>query len=226
VTNARQIKKLVQPLLEKHSDLVLDGRIILIKPLRHVYRGILIDRGFSAESFRPAWIFYHFFEPHHPAQTGWGSKCYGARRNDWSLSNSHVEGDLVELAETSILPLLRSINSLEVMATVASVSTALTLFYHETYTAFVLRIALGQFDMAREMMPRIQAKLPSDEVQLEDSGRRYVNWIRSLCRSLEREDLEGLAQTLHELEAQTARNWKLEHLWEPSPFAFEEGSVS
>lgn len=44
MTTVAQVKKMVQPLLEQHSDLALVGRWIYLKPVHHVARAVLIDR--------------------------------------------------------------------------------------------------------------------------------------------------------------------------------------
>ena len=45
--------------------------------------------------------------------------------------------------------------------------------------------------------------------------------LRELCARLMADDRAGLARLLHEWEAQTVKNFKIEHLWEPTPFPLE-----
>ncbi|MEZ5849035.1 MAG: hypothetical protein R3D68_00100 [Hyphomicrobiaceae bacterium] len=44
MTTAAQVKRMAKPLLARHPDLALVGRMIVIRPVRHVLRAIYIDR--------------------------------------------------------------------------------------------------------------------------------------------------------------------------------------
>jgi len=44
---------------------------------------------------------------------------------------------------------------------------------------------------------------------------------RALVTLLDAGDYAGIAALLHEWEAITARNFRVEHIWEPTPFPFE-----
>ena len=44
-----------------------------------------------------------------------------------------------------------------------------------------------------------------------------------LCARLAEDDRAGLARLLHEWEAYTVKNFKIEHLWESIPFPLELG---
>jgi hypothetical protein len=45
--------------------------------------------------------------------------------------------------------------------------------------------------------------------------------VRELCAKLAEDDRAGLARLLHEWEAYTVKNFKIEQLWEPTPFPLE-----
>jgi len=53
MTTVRQVMKLLTPLLKRHDDLYLNDRWLIVKPVRHVLRGILIERTGEAGRFRP-----------------------------------------------------------------------------------------------------------------------------------------------------------------------------
>jgi len=45
--------------------------------------------------------------------------------------------------------------------------------------------------------------------------------LRELCAKLADDDRAGLARLLHAWEAYTVRNFKIEHLWQPTPLPLE-----
>ena len=55
MTTASEVKKWVGPLLERRPDLVLVGRNLIIKPVRHVVRGIFFDASWDKNYCRPKW---------------------------------------------------------------------------------------------------------------------------------------------------------------------------
>ena len=55
----------------------------------------------------------------------------------------------------------------------------------------------------------------------DEEDRAQLRRLKELCARLAADDRRGLAQLLHEWEAITVKNLKLEHLWEPTPFPLE-----
>jgi hypothetical protein len=45
--------------------------------------------------------------------------------------------------------------------------------------------------------------------------------LRALCAALAANDRAGLAKLLHEWEALTVKNLRIEHLWQPTAFPLE-----
>jgi len=44
MTTVADVRKIVAPLLAAHDDLVLVGRMLAIKPVHHILRGVHLDR--------------------------------------------------------------------------------------------------------------------------------------------------------------------------------------
>jgi hypothetical protein len=61
MATARDVKKLLEPLLARHRDLEIVGRELIVKPVRHVLRAVLIDRTSSADTISPRWYVHHLF---------------------------------------------------------------------------------------------------------------------------------------------------------------------
>ena len=58
-TRPADLKRYLKPLLKQRSDLVLIGRLLIIRPVRHIVRGVFFDRTsdkyqFQAPAYRPA----------------------------------------------------------------------------------------------------------------------------------------------------------------------------
>ena len=53
MTTISQVKKAVQPLLQRNHDLALVGRLVVLKPVHHILRGVYIDRSSIPDEFMP-----------------------------------------------------------------------------------------------------------------------------------------------------------------------------
>ena len=50
-----QVAELVMPYLERHLDLVLSGRDVVLLPVEHLSRGVYVDRTSSKGQISPKW---------------------------------------------------------------------------------------------------------------------------------------------------------------------------
>src|SRR3954462_3148924 len=61
-TRPADLKRYLKPLLKQRSDLVLIGRLLLIRPVRHILRGVFFDRTSDKYQFQvkryvqPLWL--------------------------------------------------------------------------------------------------------------------------------------------------------------------------
>jgi hypothetical protein len=62
MTTVAQVRQAVQPLLQRNPDLALVGRLIVLKPVQHMVRGIYIDRSLDPRLFVPTWSVLSLFE--------------------------------------------------------------------------------------------------------------------------------------------------------------------
>ena len=53
MTTIAQVRQALKPLLDRHSDLALIGRFLLVKPIYHVTRGVFVDRSIDKVAFVP-----------------------------------------------------------------------------------------------------------------------------------------------------------------------------
>ena len=140
------------------------------------------------------------------------------------MSDPDVELSLIDAIEQQALPKLRAIKTLDDY--LAFVSRHM--FRHKLFDwpqcKIIVDVALGDLDAARaickENLPRWSVDNPQHD---EDSKAKYRR-LRELCARLAANDRAGLAQLLHEWEAYTVKNFKIEHLWEPTRFPLEQSA--
>ena len=56
-TRPADLKRYLKPLLKQRSDLVLIGRLLLIRPVRHIVRGVFFDR--TSDKYQFEIVRYH-----------------------------------------------------------------------------------------------------------------------------------------------------------------------
>ena len=63
MTTTAQVKRVVGPLLKRNPDLALVKRLVVIKPVHHILRGIYIDHSHDPKSLVPTWAANFLFQP-------------------------------------------------------------------------------------------------------------------------------------------------------------------
>lgn len=224
MTTAAQIKKMVQPVLARHPDLALVGRLIYLKPVHHFARTVLIDRTAYAEEFEPRWAVTHLFEARRFFPLDWGELLANERsrrRGLWFMSDPNIEVSLIEAIEQQALPKLRAIKTLDdYLAFVARHMFGPKLFSWPQ-CKIIVDVALGDLDAARSRCRENLQHWSVDRPNYDEDDRAENRRLRELCAHLAANDRAGLAQLLHGWEAYTVKNFKIEHLWEPTPFPLE-----
>lgn len=227
MTTAAQVKKIVRPVLERHADLALVGRWIYLKPVHHFARAVLIGRTAYAEEFEPRWAVIHLFQARESFSLDWGeflANERSRRRGLWFMSDPDVELSLIEAIERQALPKLRAIQTLDDY--LAFVSRHM--FRHKLFDwpqcKIIVDVALGDLDAAQAICEEKMHRWSVDQPQHDEDSMAKYRRLRELCTRLGENDRAGLARLLHEWEAYTVKNFKIEHLWEPSPFPLERAA--
>jgi hypothetical protein len=120
MTTAAQIKRLTKPLLERRNDLVLIGEWIVLKPVHHVARAILIDRTGEAKRFRPTWAVIDLVEGLDIFPLNWGQRLGHPTNSLWFWDDPTIQDALIEVIERVALPILSPIQSLDDFVSFAS----------------------------------------------------------------------------------------------------------
>ena len=220
MTTVAQVKEVVQPLLQRNSDLALVGRIVVIKPVHHILRGIYIDRSLDPLLFVPTWAVVFLFEPCQSLSYNWGERVY-RRPGIWELPDPNLPNDMAEAIEQQALPLLRPVQSVDDFVRFTSKERFPSTYLdgYELRKVFV-DIARGDLDAAQSIC----------EFLMTDRGKRkhlprmqeeYDRVTKMLWPRVAANDRPGLARLLHCFEAGSVRDMKLDKLWEPTPFPIE-----
>jgi hypothetical protein len=222
MTTIAQLKRAVRPLLDRNPDLALVGRLVIIKPIHHILRGIIFARGIYAEQFNPIWATLFLFEPHDSLSSNWGESVYD-RRGTWKFTDhDDLPAEMYKSIEEQALPLLRPIETIDDFVGFATKErfqhTHLNLYEHRK---IFVDIARGDLDSARsicEYMATDGAKRRYLPMKMEEE---YDRITKELCPLIAKRDRAGLARLLHKYEEGSVRAMKLEKYWEPTLFPIE-----
>ncbi|MFG1426295.1 hypothetical protein [Roseixanthobacter glucoisosaccharinicivorans] len=218
MTTLREVKRLVSPLLEKNKDLALIGRVIVIKSVKHVLKGIFFNRTSMANCFE-MWLsimflcgkYDHFtFKIENP--------IYPSRSGLWLLSDSGISKTVCDRIEEVALPKLQALGSdLDYIRSRREKNPSILQRTGAGY--FLYRIAEGSLDEARDLITTspfaARMWLPSlKNLGLDEKLLAHGNKLPHADRLI-------LANFLHEREAYSVEKLKLGKIWERTPFPLE-----
>jgi hypothetical protein len=196
-TRPIDLKRYLRPLLEKRNDLVLVDRLLLIRPVRHLVRGVYFEpRG--KYSFQ---LWSHMNPLYAPAGEPYGDSTLVA-----DVWEPHFQPLLIDTLAEDVFAKLGQITTLIDYATQ---SFGLTYFFG----AKVVSLALaGEQDRAAEYAAQIQEDARFDA--------HAKNLVREQWERVSR-DINAGCEEFRAKEAATVKAWGFEQVWEPSPFPVE-----
>lgn len=247
MTTLTEIKKWTRPLLAADPNLVLIGRSLFLKPVRHVLRGVLIDRTSSAEWSRVHYALIPLFD-YPQEQTGFRWS------NQLNLGRNTEPGFAEEVVRT-----IHGVIA-EVMSEVETIGDFVTQIGRPGFPSFrrlgdhdlatfpqehcVVLAAMGRMDQASAILAAVTSheadyrdvlfKAEAERAKHARSAKaksgiewasaelRVVGQLLELKKVVDRDDRAGVGRLLRQWERQNARLWGVEHLWEPTPFPVEE----
>ena len=199
-TRPADIKRYLKPLLELRSDLVVVGRMLLIRPVRHLLRGAFFDR--TSDKYRFSITGYVQPLYGHPDSLGCDTSFERAPNETWQ---PHFVPQLFDSLATDIFPRWGPVTTLDGFA-------AALIAKGGTYTTPILCLALaGEWDRAAEHVERSEREV---------TGETEIAEIKEIWERLTT-DIDAVCANLHKREAETVKALKLERIWEPSPFPVE-----
>jgi hypothetical protein len=198
-TRPADIKRYLKPLLKQRSDLVLTGRCLMIRPVRHLRRGVFFDRTSNKYRFR-VWRYID------PLFSGTGGTGYG----------DYIFSSVCEVWEPHFEPMLLDRLAEDVfdyvgrMTTLGAFADALE-GTHRFFTTRVIAFVLaGQRERAIDYVNEIEARHP-DNLQ---------GWVKAQRTFMER-DIGDICAEYRAKETATANELGLGDIWQPAPFAAE-----
>lgn len=224
MTTKRQVKKLLTPLVERHDDLAQIGHWLMIKPVRHVLKGIVIAPTSSADWFEPTWAVAYSCENHEYYPLNWGKRLHAGGRAHWRWSDRRMPEVLYRMIEQDVLPMLRTVDTLEEMVAFLrgreKTDTHLTVDW-DPLRYLPLQVARGKLDSAREVLDKrlLSGRNLWNEPDMADEFSAVVDPLKPLLLA---DDRKGLAEVLHGWEKMRIAKLEMEPIWEPTPFPLEE----
>lgn len=237
MTTIAQVKSFAQTFLARNPDFIMVGRHLVRLPVSHVFTGFNLQRTSLVTHIRTTWFSGPMFTPPF-CSAGMGSE------------NGIMSGDIDDpLYPSKFLSELERTNS-ELLDKISTIQGILD-HPHEPFHTFgirpeaeaVLLTGLGRFSEARASLTELFAaeRRASDAhrgkiEQMQRDGRKVWVWAHAAGSWQKKRDAhlnellalltEGepgpIAALLHQWEAIRAKELKLERLWKPTPFAFEE----
>lgn len=99
------------------------------------------------------------------------------------------------------------------------------MFWHQLFDwpqcKIIVDGALGDLDAARSIYKQDLPRWSVDQPHYDEDDKAENCRLREPCARLAAADRAGLARLLHEWEAYTVKNLKIEHLWAPTLFPLE-----
>ena len=245
MTTFSEVKQWTRPLLAADPRLVLSGRNLVLNPVGHFIRGVYIDR--TGNRLRSKLIFY--IHPLFAPSNSGVSFRWNRNQMPYQTDDERFEADFLDLCKTGLAE-LDQLNTIADFLKQAETVTSRS-FGNVPISRFPLRhaevlAALGCCEEALSILaPAMRGEeatanriLASAEAQLDSKPRslvakdsiahatmrlQLVARLKPLLHLLEADDHAGVAALLRNHEHQGAKLWKVEHLWVPSPFPFEDG---
>ncbi len=220
MTTLRQVRRLVTPLIERNADLVLVRQTVVIKPVHHILRGIMIDRTSDKTRCRPRWIATELFTKHDFIPVGLG-ELLSHPDGLWWLSDPKLPAALADIIERDALPKLRRIEKIRDYAQ-AAIPTDPQAYIHYAAADVLYLLAEGNLGAAVDVLAAEKQAATYWMPQLRQLG--LDRRLPALRDRLGVADRAKLASLLHEWEAYTVDKLKLRDVWEPTPFPLELAS--
>lgn len=211
MTTGAEIRKMEKPLLERHDDLAMVGRFMVVKPIHHLRRGIYLDYCRTPWMFDPITVVDLLIPPSDVITLGFGDFLSDPKTGYWDATNPDSVQRLFDLLEEKILPQLRSTTTFDHYRELAAQYEASGDYYDwDRFLEMLIATATGNLDLAQSIVE----PLPSMQHYL-------ARLAPSFCPALLARDCVEIARILHEWEALAVQKCKLEKFWEPTPFPLE-----
>jgi hypothetical protein len=199
------LRHYLKPLLQQRSDLALVGRMLIIRPVRHLLRGAFFDRTSNRYEFR-VWRYIVPLYDAAPDELGYSGETHPDAYEVWQ---PHFVPLLMDILEEDVFARLGKISSLSDFATQQ-------IGERSAFEAGLTSLFLSG---ASERADEYLARLPPHWRRDEDVQRIFYRLREQFLHEPERTIAD-----FHAKEAAAVKALKVGHLWDPAPFAVEASS--
>jgi len=219
-----RIARLLGNLEGRQPDIVQAGDWLVVTPITHYLRGIWFDESPATGDFVGFWGVRNLWAPEYYAELDGfmdtTNVIFNSRsREFFNLPETEQLKLLSEEVEQVTLPHLRSIDSMDRLYQLTMQEPWPFSEGHEAH--FRLELAMGNFDRARALLIEHRGSWFDDDDVFDDDVPAYSERTRQLCHLFEKGEYQRIAQLFHQWEAAAAKDYGVQHLWQPSPFPFE-----
>ena len=201
-TRPADIRHYLKPLVQQRSDLVLVGRRLVIRPIRHVVRGAFLESTGNRFQFDVGWICTPLYDDTE-------HKFDYVLRGAFNVWQPHFEPLLMSCLAEDIFDKIGGVTTLSEFAMLESPAGG--------WAWITASVLAGERDRAAAI---VDAVVEEYERKYPGIDPREKKHFEDLTR-----DIEATCARYHAREAETVRELKLERFWEPSPFPVELPSV-
>jgi hypothetical protein len=221
MTTAAEIKKLIKPFADARQDVALYPRMLVLRPARHFLSFIYFERLLDKRRVSPVWGVQSLFHPQTQHNPYWTHRLGRQSIGLWIIGNAHIEKTLFEELDQVALATLRSLQTITDFCGFVSE----TEFGHHItewpHNRFILEAALGRFDSARDIWTSELCNWTEKHYRYYDGNMDNMRRRQAFGACLMEGDCVGVTRLLHEFEALSVKNMKLEKIWERTPFPCE-----
>ncbi|MGA7487223.1 MAG: hypothetical protein WBW74_09855 [Xanthobacteraceae bacterium] len=194
-TRPADLKRYLKPLLKQRSDLVLIDRLLIVRPVRHLLRGVFFDRTSDRYEFRVCRCIKPLFA---------AESVVDARKDihpvRWKVWEPHFEALLFDALAEDVF------DDLGRMTTLGAFGRDL-----DEDTRIMALVLAGERERAAELI----------ETERTQSGSAYRPYGDRERRALLERDVASLCAEFRAKESEIAEQLKLGDVWDPAPFPAE-----
>lgn len=210
-TRPADLKRYLKPLLKQRSDLAVAGRLIFIRPLRHLLRGAFFERLSDKFSFR----LHSCVKPLFSVASGFDFDfCTEVHLGlSWKVWEPHFEGLLFDVLDEDVFQAVSEITSLAQFD--GDLGIGRLEYFRDSFPVRVAALVLaGQRERAAELIEKELARTERENYE-------YGHYVAGKQKELLEGDVESLCAGCHAREKRAAEVLKLGDAWEPAPFPAE-----
>ena len=204
-TRPADIRRYLKSLLNERDDLVLVGRHLFIRPIRHLMRGAFFHRTSDKFGFGVFRMVKPLYQP-----PDWIDYESGGVGGDWRVWQPHFQPLLIKQLAEDAFARVGKITTLDDFAEHLSKNKSRSYAHSEQLERITALQLAGRADRAAAYVEQLERNLKAD-------GDR--DYIRAYWKRVS--NVSALCERLRAKEAETAKAMKLKHIWEPSPFPVE-----